>query len=93
MLSWIYFLLFALQVFWLIRTCVRKGKFWPVLTVNILSAAISGFLLWYFDTLPGYGMMPGFAFFPEVFASLCAAAAFLLLTFVTLLCWLLRLHK
>ena len=58
MLSWIYLLLFALQVFWLIRTCRRKGKFWPVLTVNFLSAAISGFLLWYFDTLPGYGMMP-----------------------------------
>ena len=93
MLKWCYFLLFALEVFWLIRTCFRKGKFWPVLTVNGMSAALSAFLLWYFDTLPGYGMIPGFAFFPEVFASLCAAAAFTLLFFVTLLCWLLRLHK
>jgi hypothetical protein len=64
-----------------------------VLTVNVLSAALSAVLLWYYDTLPGYGIMPGFAYFPEVFASLCAAAAFVLLTIVTLLCWLIRNHK
>ena len=93
MVKWSYILLFALQVFWLIRTCIRKGRFWPVLTVNLLSAAVALFLLWYFDTLPGVGMVVGFAFFPEVFASLCAAAAFFLLSLVTLLCWLLRLHK
>lgn len=93
MLGWIYLVLFVLQVGFLIRTCRRKGKFWPVLTVNILSVVLSAFLLWYFDTLPGYGMMPGFAFFPEVFASLCAAAAFTVLVFVTLLCWLLKTHK
>jgi len=93
MLKWCYILLFAVEVLWLVHTCRRKGKFWPVLTVNVLSAVLSGFLLWYFDTLPGFGMMPGFAYFPEVFASLCAAAAFTLLAFVTLLCWLLRMHK
>ena len=93
MLGWIYGLLFALQVFWLIRVCLRNGKFWPVLTANGLSAVLSGFLLWYFDTLPGFGIMPGFAFFPEVFASLCAALVFTLLSFVTLLLWLLRMHK
>lgn len=90
MLSWIYALLFGLQVVWLIRTCRRKGKFWPVLMVNVLSAVLSGFLMWYFDTLPGFGFMPGFAYFAEVFASLCAAAAFTVLAFVTLLCRLLR---
>lgn len=93
MLGWLYVILFILQVFWLIRVCCRKGKYWPVLLGNVLSAALSVFLLWYFDTLPGYGMMPGFAFFPEVFASLCAAAAFTVLSFVTLLIWLLRMHK
>ena len=93
MLGWIYLILFALQVLWLIRTCIRKRKFWPVLTANALSIVLSVFLLWYFDTLPGFGLIPGFAFFPEVFASLCAAAAFTVLSFVTLLCWLLRKHK
>ncbi len=93
MLGWIYLILFGLQVFWLIRVCIRKEKLWPVLTVNGLSVVLSAFLLWYFDTLPGYGMMPGFAYFPEVFASLLAAAAFTVLTLVTLLCLLLRKHK
>ena len=93
MLGWMYVFLFGAELFLLIRTCRRKLRFWPVLTVNLLTVALSVFLLWYFDTLPGYGMMPGFAFFPEVFASLCAAAAFTLLTFVTLLCRLLRKHK
>ena len=93
MLGWIYLILFILQVFWLIRVSIRKEKFWPVLITNVLFIVLSVILLWYFDTLPGYGLMPGFAFFPEVFASLCAAAAFALLTFVTLLCWLLRKHK
>ena len=93
MLSWIYILLFVAQLGWLIRSCRLKLRFWPVMTANFLSVALSVFLLWYFDTLPGYGMMPGFAFFPEVFASLCAIAAFTVLTLVTLLCRLLRKHK
>ena len=93
MLGWIYGLLFALEVFWLIRTCRRKGKLWPVFTVNVLSVVLSAFLLWYFDTLPGYGIMPGFAYFPEVFYSLCAIVVFTVLTFVTLLIWLVKKHK
>ena len=93
MIGWIYLILFGAELFWLIRSCIRKGKFWPVLTANVLSAIVSAVAMWYFDTLPGYGIMPGFAFFPEVFASLCATAAFVVLSVVTLLCWLLRLHK
>ena len=92
-LGFLYLIIFAAQVFWLLRVCMRKRKIWPVWTVNLLCAAVSGFLMWYFDTLPGYGIMPGFAYFPEVFASLCATAAFTLLSFVTLLCLLLRKHK
>lgn len=93
MLGWIYSILFALQVFWLIRSCIRKKKIWPVALVSLLSALLAAFGVWYFDNLPGYGFMPGLAFFPEFFYSLCAAGAFLLLTFVSLLCLLLRKHK
>ena len=93
MLGFLYVLLFAAELGWLIRSFRVKARFWPVITANLLSIALSVFLLWYFDTLPGYGMMPGFAFFPEVFASLCALAAFTVLTLVTLLCLLLRKHK
>lgn len=93
MLSWIYGILFAMQIFILIRDCRRGGKLGWLLAGNLLSVAVSAFLLWYFDTLPGYGMMPGFAYFPEVFASLCAAAAFGILSVVTLLCLLFRKRK
>ena len=93
MLGWIYVILFALQVFWLARALRKKKRVGPVLVGNILSIGLSVFLMWYFDTLPGFGMFPGFAFFPEVFYSLCAIVAFTVLTCVTLLCWLLRMHK
>ena len=93
MLGWIYVILFALQVFWLVWSLRKKKRLGFVLVGNSLSIALSVFLMWYFDTLPGFGMFPGFAFFPEVFYSLCAVAAFTVLTFVTLLVWLLRRHK
>ncbi len=93
MLAWIYIIVFALQVFWLIRTCRGKGKFWPVMVCSFFCALLAAFGVWYFDNLPGYGFMPGLAFFPEFFYSLCATVAFTVLTFVTLLVWLLRRHK
>ena len=93
MLGWIYAVLFVLQGFWLVRTCRKHKKIWPVLVGNVLSIALSAFLLWYFDTLPGYGIMPGFAYFPEVFYSLCAIVAFTVLSFITLLCWLFHRKK
>ena len=93
MLGWIYIFLFALQVFWLIRSCIRKKRIWPVILCSLVSALAAAFGVWYFDNLPGYGFMPGLAFFPEFFYSLCAAAAFALLTLVGLLCLLLRKHK
>ena len=93
MVGCLYILVFALELFWLIRSCIRKSKIWPVSLCAFLSALAASFGVWYFDNLPGYGFMPGFAFFQEFFYSLCAAAAFLLLTVATLLCMLLRKHK
>ena len=90
MLGWIYILFFLLQVFGLIRACVKKRSLKLLLIGNILSVLLSCFLLWYFDTLPGFGMMPGFAYFPEVFTSLCAGVAFAVLTLVTALIALIR---
>ena len=93
MLKVLYIVLFAAQVFGLVR-CFRAGKGLGKLALcNLASVVLSGGLVWYYDTLPGYGIMPGFAYFPEVFASLCAAVAFFLLTLVTTLCWLLRKPK
>lgn len=88
MLSWVYVILFALQVLWLIRAWRVKRGIGRVLVCNILSIGLACFLLWYFDTLPGYGLMPGFAYFPEVFCSLCAAVVFAVLALASFLCWL-----
>ena len=90
MLGWIYGLLLVLEIFWLIRTCRRHGSFRGVFAVNLLSVLAAAGAVWYFDTMPGYGIMPGLAFFPEFFYSLCAAVAFTVLTFVTLLIWLMK---
>ncbi len=88
MLGWIYGGLFIFQMFWLMWTCRKHKRIGLVLVANLLSAGLALFLLWYFDTLPGHGPMPGFAYFPEVFYSLCAAAAFAVLALITILCWL-----
>ena len=93
MLGWIYIVLFAAQVFLLIRCCRRHGRIWLVAAGNLITACLAAFGVWYFDNLPGYGFMPGLAFFPEFFYSLCAAAAFTVLTLVSLLCCLIRMHK
>ena len=88
MLGWIYAALFVCQLLWLVWACRKHKKIWPVLTANILSIGVSVFLLWYFDTLPGYGMMPGLTWFAEVFYSICAAVVFAVLVLVTFLCML-----
>ena len=93
MLAWVYAILFAAEVFLLVRNLRKHRGLGLLLILNGASIALSAFLMWYFDTLPGYGIMPGFAYFPEVFYSLCAIVVFTVLTFVTLLIWLVKKHK
>lgn len=93
MLGFIYATSFILQVFLLIRSFRARRSIGKLLIGNSLSIAAACFLLLYFDNLPGYGMMLGFAYFPEVFYSLCAAAAFAVLTLVTFLLWLYQRKK
>ena len=93
MLAWVYAVLFAAEVFLLVRNLRKHRGLSLLLILNGASVALSAILMWYFDTLPGYGIMPGFAFFPEVMYSLCAIVVFTVLTFVTLLIWLLQKHK
>ena len=93
MLAWVYAILFAAEVFLLVRNLRKNKGLGIALILNALTTALAVFLMWYYDTLPGYGIMPGFAYFPEVFHSLCAAAVFTVLTFVTLLIWLMKKYK
>ena len=90
MLAVIYVLLFLLQLFLLVRCFRRRSGWGKLLAVNIVSTVLAFGAMWYFDTLPGYGMAPGWAFFTEVFYSLCAGAAYFFLTLISALCALLR---
>ena len=93
MLAVIYIAIFALQLFLLIR-CFRRRTGWgKLLLLNIGATVLACTLGWYFDTLPGYGMMPGWAYFAEVFYSLCAALVFGIQSLVTTLGLLLRKKK
>ena len=85
MLAFFYILIFALQLFLLIR-CFRRRTGWgKLLALNIGSTLISGGLIWYFDHLSNTVAMAGWAYFAEVFYSLCACGGFFLLTLISAL--------
>ena len=83
MLAVIYVLLFLLQLFLLVR-CFRRRTGWGLqLALNIASTVISGGLIWYFDRLSNTVAMAGWAYFMEVFYSICACGGFFLLTLIS----------
>lgn len=85
MLPFLYAALLIWQITWLV-SAIRKHRSWiRLLVLNVLSTVLAIGLMWYFDTLPGYGMMPGFAYFPEVLYSLVSAIVFAVLTLISLL--------
>ncbi len=90
MLIAIYGIVFLWQIFWLVQAFrLRKG--WGKLAIlEAVSIAAAFGCMWYFDTLPGYGTIPGWAYFPEVFYSLCAGCVYLLTGLITLALWLFR---
>ena len=89
MLGVVYFLVF-LVLTWLLIQCFRTRSGWGrLLALDILATVGACVLVWYFDTLPGYGIMPGWAYFSEVMYSLAAAVAFGAKTLVSLLGFLL----
>ena len=80
-----YILIFALQVFLLVRSFKSRVGWGRLLILDILSVVLALGCMWYFDTLPGYGIMPGWAYFAEVFYSLCAALVYGIQTLVAVL--------
>lgn len=93
MLLAVYILIFALQVFLLVRCFKSRAGWGKLLILDIASVVLALGCMWYFDTLPGYGIMPGWAYFAEVFYSLCAGAVYVLMTLICILCALLRKKK
>lgn len=93
MIFCLYLTLFIAEVVLLVYNLRKKKGLGFPLILNALTVALAVFLMWYFDNLPSNGIMPGFAYFAEVFFSLWAAVVFTVLTFVTLLIWLIKKHK
>ena len=82
----LYFLLLIWQLVWLVQA-LRSNKGWKALMVlEIASLTLALGLMWYYDTLPGYGMMPGWAYFSEVFRSLVFGCVYGIMTLISAVC-------
>ena len=93
MLTVVYILLFLLQLLGLVRG-IRRNRGLGLLAVLDLAAAAAALgLMGYYDALSARGSMTGWAYFPEVFASLCAAAAFALMALAALVFYLIEKRK
>ncbi len=91
----IYILLFFLQIVLFIHFIKRKNKYWIYLAGTALISCMAAIILMFFyDSLPGYGSMPGLTYFAEWFYSFCASIVFagmlilsiasrIILTFIT----------
>lgn len=86
MLGFVYIILALWQTVWLVLAVKNKRGWIKLLILSALSTVLAFGCMWYFDTLPGYGIMPGWAYFAEVFYSLCAGIVYLLVSTVALLC-------
>lgn len=85
MIGIFYAALFVWQVMWFVSAIRRKKGWVRLLILCAMSMAAAFGCMWYFDVLPGYGIMPGWAYFQEVFYSLCAGVAYFIMTLIAAL--------
>ena len=85
MLLFGYLGLFAVQIVLLVFALKgsQKSRWYLLYAIELLSVAAALFLLAYYDNLPASGMMPGLAYFTEVFYSFFAAIGFGILLLVS----------
>ncbi len=80
----VYALIFILLLIALVR-CLKSKLKWGILFVcEVLAIIFSTIFMLYYDSLPGYGIMPGLTYVGEVFISLGAMFLFLLLLAITI---------
>lgn len=81
------------QLAWLVLAIRRKNGWGRLLILALASMALAFGCMWYYDTLPGYGIMPGWAYFAEVFYSLVAGIGYFLMMLIAALGLLLRKNR
>ena len=66
-----YIVIFILQIFLLVMSVRKKStRLWIVLFIlEIIPMVVAAVLMLYFDSLPGYGFMPGLVYFGEIISS------------------------
>lgn len=91
----LYLLIFIVQAVMLIFAIHRPTRLrWLLLFVlEVLPLASAGLIAWHFDTLPGFGIMPGLTYFAESIFSLAAAMAYGVMLLVSSLCGLVLLIR
>ena len=74
----LYAIALTLQIFLLIRAvkCPISSSWTDLYATEIISALAALLLFLYYETLSGYGPMPGLTYFAETFLSLAAAAVY-----------------
>lgn len=86
----IYGVLFWVNIALLVLCCCRpRIILWALLYLyEFAGMIISAMIAHYYDSLPGYGIMPGLSYVQETYANMLAAMGFFAMLFVTLVAML-----
>ena len=82
----VYILLFFLQIVLLIRFIKRKNKWIYPAGASFISCIAAIILMFFYNSLPGYGPMPGLTYFAEFCYSFIASIAFAGMLILSILC-------
>ena len=82
----LYLVVFIVQIILLVKSIKRKEiKNWiKVFTLEVFSIIISISLLFYYESLPGYGFMPGLSYLGEILLSFGVAILYSIMLFITI---------
>ena len=82
----VYVAIFVLQIVLLVSAIRKKEiSLWIFLfLLEVIPTIIAFILMKYFDSLPGYGFMPGLTYFGEVISSLGATILYAIMLFISL---------
>ena len=83
-----YLVVFILQIIFFVKAIKKKlKKFWMILFVTeIISIFVSVGLMLYYESLPGYGFMPGLSYLGEVLSSFSAMILYGILFVISAVC-------
>lgn len=79
-----YILIFTFLIITLIKCFKKKIKWYRLFLYEIISIILSIIFMTYYDSLPGYGFMPGLSYLGEVLISFGAIVLFSVLLVITI---------